>query len=164
MPEITAFGWFHTVVALLAVLTGFYTLANHKLVMSTQIDGKIYLLLTLISASTALAIYKHGGFGIAHGLAVLTILAILIGGVAEKTGLFGKMSLYVQTVFYSATMLFNMIPAITETLLRLPVGAPMVTSLKDPLLQGFHLAFVVVFLVGLGLQIRFLRSSSSGSV
>ena len=164
MPEITAFGWFHTVVAILAVLTGFYTLARHKLVMSTQIDGKIYLLLTLISASTALGIYKHGGFGIAHGLAVLTILAILIGGVAEKTGVFGKMSLYVQTVFYSATMLFNMIPAITETLLRLPVGAPMVTSLKDPLLQGFHLAFVVAYVAGLGLQIRFLRSSSAGSV
>ena len=164
MPEITAFGWFHTVVAILAVLTGFYTLAKHKLVQSTHSVGKIYLVLTLVSASTALGIYKHGGFGVAHGLAVLTILAILIGGVAEKTRLFGKLSSTIQVVFYSATMLFNMIPAITETLLRLPVGSPMITSLKDPLLQGFHLAFVVVFLVGLGLQIRFLRSSSAGSV
>jgi len=164
MPEITAFGWFHTVVAILAVLTGIYTLAKHKLVESTRFDGKIYLLLTLVSASTALGIYKHGGFGIAHGLAVLTILAVLIGGVAEKTRLFGKRSQYVQAIFYTATMLFNMIPAITETLLRLPVGAPMVTSLKDPLLQGFHLAFIVAYLVGLGLQIRILRKSSAGSV
>jgi hypothetical protein len=163
MPEITAFGWFHTVVAILAVLTGFYTLAKHRLIQSTQFDGKIYLLLTLVSASTALGIYKHGGFGIAHGLAVLTILAVLIGGVAENTRLFGKLSPTIQAVFYSATMLFNMIPAITETLLRLPVGAPMVTSLKDPLLQGFHLAFVVAYIAGLGLQIRFLRKNFAGS-
>jgi hypothetical protein len=161
MPEITAFGWFHTVVAILAVLTGFYTLAKHKLVQSTHFDGKIYLLLTLVSAATALGIYKHGGFGIAHGLAVLTILAVLIGGVAEKTQLFGKLSSIIQAVFYSATMLFNMIPAITETLLRLPVGAPMVTSLKDPLLQGFHLAFVVAYVVGLVLQIKRLRKSDA---
>jgi hypothetical protein len=164
MPEITAFGWFHTVVAILAVLTGFYTLAKHKLVQSAHIDGKIYLLLTLVSASTALGIYKHGGFGIAHGLAVLTILAVLIGGVAEKTRIFGKVSSTIQAVFYSATMLFNMIPAITETLLRLPVGSPTITSLTDPLLQGFHLAFVVAYFVGLGLQIRFLRKNFAESV
>ena len=161
MPEITLFGGFHTVIAVLAVLAGFYTLARYKLIQSTHIVGKSYLILTLLSAATALGIYKHGGFGVAHGLAVLTILAVLIGGVAEKTTLFGGLSRYIQATFYSATFLFNMIPAITETLLRLPVDSPMVTSLKDPLLQGFHLAFVIFYVIGLGLQIRYLRNEAA---
>jgi hypothetical protein len=160
MPEISLFGWFHTTVAVLAVLAGFYTLAKHKVVQSTQSTGKIYLILTVISAATALGIYRHGGFGVAHGLAVLTLFAVLIGAIAEKTLVFGGLSRVIQTVFYSATFLFNMIPAITETLLRLPPDAPFVTRLDDPLLQGFHLAFLIAYIVGLGLQIKWLRKNS----
>lgn len=160
MPEITLFGWFHTVIAVLAVLTGAYTLATYKVIQSTHLAGKIYLVCTLISAATALGIYKHGGFGVAHGLAVLTIFAVLLGGVAEKTSLFGGLSRYFQAGLYSATFLFNMIPAITETLLRLPPGSPTVTSLQDPLLQGFHLAFFISYIIGLGLQIKWLRNAT----
>ena len=161
MPEITLFGWFHTVIAVLAVLAGFYTLGKYRLIQSNHISGKSYLILTIISAATALGIFKHGGFGVAHGLAVLTLLAILVGGIAEKTSLFGGFSRYIQATFYSATFLFNMIPAITESLLRLPAGSPTVTSLEDPLLQGFHLAFVILYVIGLGLQIRYLRNETA---
>ena len=160
MPEITLFGWFHTGIAILAVLTGIYTLARYKVIQSKQLAGKIYLIFTLISAATALGIYKHGGFGVAHGLAVLTILAVLVGGAAEKTSLFGGLSRYIQAGLYSATFLFNMIPAITETLLRLPPDSPMVTSLGDPLLQGLHLAFLIIYVVGLGSQIYWLRNAT----
>lgn len=160
MPEISLFGWFHTGVAVLAVLAGFYTLAKYKVIQSKHLSGRIYLILTVLSAATALGIYKHGGFGVAHGLAVLTLLAVLIGGVAENTFLFGSLSRAIQIVFYSASFLFNMIPAITETLLRLPPDSPAVTSLDDPLLQGFHLAFVVAFIIGLVLQFRWLRNNT----
>ena len=160
MPEISLFGWFHTGIAILAVLTGIYTLARYKVIQSKQLAGKIYLIFTLISAATALGIYKHGGLGVAHGLAVLTILAVLVGGAAEKTSLFGGLSRYIQAGLYSATFLFNMIPAITETLLRLPPDSPMVTSLGDPLLQGFHMAFLIIYVVGLGSQIYWLRNAT----
>jgi uncharacterized membrane protein len=160
MPEITAFGWFHTIIAILAVPAGIYALIRYKEISSAQRAGKVYLILTLIAAATALGIYRHGGFGIAHGLAVLSLASLLLGFIAEKTRLFGKLSRYVQAGFYSATFLFNMIPAVTEGFLRLPVGSPLVTSLDDPLLQGFHLALVLAFVVGLTLQIRRLRNES----
>ena len=53
-----------------------------------------------------------------------------------------------------------MIPAITDFLLRLPVGDPVLTNPEDPILMGFILAFVVIFIVGYvscnsdGLKIR----------
>ena len=163
MPEITAFGWFHTIIAILAVPAGIYALVKNKDISSAQLSGKVYLILTLVAAATALAIYRHGGFGIAHGLAVLSLASLLLGVIAEKTRIFGKLSRFVQAGFYLATFLFNMIPAVTEGFLRLPVGSPLVTSLADPLLQGSHLALVLAFVIGLILQIRYLRGESRES-
>lgn len=157
MPEISLLGWVHTGIAIAALLCGLYALAKYKVITQQQLTGKIYLICTLITAATALMIYRHDGFGVAHGLAVLTLLALGVGAVAEKTKIFGKFSRYLQAISYSGTFLFHMIPAITDGLLRLPVGDPVVTSIEDPLLQGFYLAFLLTYIVGISLQIRWLR-------
>ncbi|MFT5164090.1 MAG: putative membrane protein, partial [Alteromonadaceae bacterium] len=141
----------------LALLSGVYSLIRFKVIEFKQLSGKLYLVCTLIAAVTALTIYRHGGFGPAHGLAVLTLLALLFGFVAEKTAVFGKLSAYIQATCFSATFLFHMIPAITDGLMRLPVDAPIVTSIKDPLLKSFFLAFLVTYIIGLGLQVLWLR-------
>ena len=56
--------------------------------------------------------------------------------------------MYFQALGYSSTLLFHMIPAITDFLRRLPVGDPFVDSLDAPLVQSFHLAFLAAFVVG----------------
>jgi uncharacterized membrane protein len=162
MPEMTAFGWFHTIIAILAVPAGIYTLAKYKTISSARRSGMVYLALTLVATTTALGIYKHGGFGPAHALAVLSLAALSAGFVAEKTRLFGSWSIYFQAAFYSATFLFNLIPAVTEAFLRIP-DKPLIKSLDDPLLQGTHLALLVAFIIGLTMQIRYLRKESAES-
>ena len=157
MPEITLLGWFHTIIAIIALITGVYSLAKFKVIQLKDKTGMIYLICTFIAAATALMIYQHGGFGAAHGLAVLTLLALAVGAIAEKFNLFGKLSKYIQTISYSATFLFHMIPAITDGLMRLPVGDPVVTSIEDPLLRGFYLAFLVTYLVGVTFQLLWLK-------
>jgi hypothetical protein len=147
MPDMIPLGWFHTILGIGAVVSGFYTL-------------KLYVLLTLIVAGTALGIYNQGGFGIAHKLAVLTLVALAGGVVMEKTRLFGSFSKYCQAIGYSSTLLFHMIPAITDFLRRLPVGDPFIDTLEDPLLRQFHLAFLAIFAVGIVAQLLWLRKSS----
>ena len=63
MPEITLLGWFHTVIAVIALLAGFYTLAVHKVISLQNKTGQVYLGFTLIAAISALMIYNQGGFG-----------------------------------------------------------------------------------------------------
>jgi len=157
MPEISLFGWFHTSIAIIALVAGFYSLARYKFILLEHRAGKIYLICTFIAATTALTIFRHGGFGAAHALAVLTLLALAVGTVTAKTNIFGKFSGYLQAMSYSATLLFHMIPAITDGLMRLPVDAPIVTDIKDPLLKGFFLAFLVIYLVGVIAQFFALR-------
>ena len=137
---------------------GFYTLAKYRLIEWRHTTGKIYLLSTLFVAVTALMIFQHGGFGIAHILAVLTLLALIAGAITEKTQLLGKLSPYFQALCYSATLLFHMIPAITDGLMRLPVGDPVLTNIEDPLLKKFYLAFLIVFVVGYIAQVIMLRA------
>jgi len=158
MPEIIPLGWAHTIVGIIAVLVGFYTLAKHRLIEWQHRTGKVYLLSTLFVAATAMMIFQHGGFGIAHILAILTLLALVAGAITEKTQLLGKLSPYFQALCYSATLLFHMIPAITDGLMRLPVGDPVLTNIEDPLLKKFYLAFLLTFIVGYTAQVFMLRA------
>ena len=160
MPEMIPLGWLHTILGIGALMSGFYTLIKYRVVSLTHRSGKLYVLLTLIVAGTALGIYNQGGFGIAHNLAVLTLVALAGGVVMEKTRLFGSFSKYCQALGYSSTLLFHMIPAITDFLRRLPVGDPFIDTLEDPLLRQFHLAFLAIFVVGVIAQMLWLRNSS----
>ena len=160
MPEMTLLGWFHTVLGVGAVLSGFYTVAKYRVISLAQPSGKLYALLTLVVAGSALGIYNQGGFGIAHILALLTLAALACGVVMEKTRLFGAASKHFQALGYTSTLLFHMIPAITDFLRRLPIGDPFIDSFEDPLLRQFHLAFLVVFVLGLVTQVVWLRKQA----
>jgi uncharacterized membrane protein len=157
MPEITWLGWIHTIIAIIALVAGFYTLAVHKVITPGARTGRIYLICTLIAAATALMIYRHGGFGPAHGLAVLTLLALAGGFAVTKIKPLERIAKYFQAFCFSGTLLFHMIPAITDGLLRLPVSDPILTNPHDPILKKFYLAFVVIFLVGYALQFSWLK-------
>ena len=148
MPPMTLLGWFHTVLGVIAILTAAYTLYQHRIVRAADKLGRAYLLITLVVAVSALAIYNQGGFGVGHILAVITLTALLAGYLLETLAPFGKWSVYLQTGAYTATVLFHMIPAITDFLRRLPVGDPFVDSMNAPLVQSVHLAFLVAFVVG----------------
>ncbi len=118
MPEITLLGWFHTSIAIIALISGFYTLAAYKVITPEQKSGQLYLICTLITAVTALMIYKHDGFGPGHALAVLTLLALAGGFAITRISVFAKIADYFQALCFSGTLLFHMIPSITDGLFK----------------------------------------------
>jgi len=157
MPEMTMLGWFHTVLGVGAVLSGFYTICKYRAISMEESSGRFYVYVTLVVAVSALGIYNQGGFGIAHILAVITLIAIAGGVIMEKTKPFGSFSKYFQALGYTSTLLFHMIPAITDFLRRLPVGDPFVDSLEDPLLINFLLVFLLIYFVGISNQMLWLK-------
>jgi len=161
MPEMTILGWIHTLLGVVAVLSGFYTLYKYKVISVEKGSGRLYVYVTLLVAGSALGIYNQGGFGIAHILAVLTLIALAGGYIMEKIQLFGSFSKYFQALAYTITLLFHMLPAITDFLRRLPVGDPFIDSFEDPLLVNFHLAFLLIFVVGIIAQIFWLKKQEN---
>ena len=113
----------------------------------------LYIIFALLVISLLVTL----GFGAAHGLAVLTLVGLTVGTLAATTGIFGKLSRYVQAAGFSATLLFHLIPAITDFLLRLPAGDPFLTSIEDPILKMSYLVLLVLFLLGLSLQFVWIR-------
>ena len=156
MPEITLLGWFHTAIGITALVSAAFTRSQYKVIGLQHRSGQVYLVATLITAVSALGIFQHGGFGAAHGLAVLTLIALAFGTLAVTTGIFGRFSRYLQAVSYSATLLFHSIPAVTDGLMRLPVGDPVLSSIEDPILKNSYLVLLVLYLIGISFQLRWI--------
>ncbi len=154
------YGWFHTIMGIVALLTGLYSLIKYKVINSQNTSAKIFLISTLIAAVTALTLYKQGGFGVGHILAVLTLLALMVGRINEKGLFFGWLAPYFQAICYTSLFLFHSIPAITDGLRRLPVGDPVITTFDDPLLMSFYAAFLLIYFVVLVLQMLWIKRNT----
>ncbi|MCF6300484.1 MAG: hypothetical protein L3J52_05135 [Proteobacteria bacterium] len=150
-------GIFHTIIGIAALISGFKLLWQNKQISSTPLTGKIYLITTLITAASSLTIFKLGTFHIAHVLGILTLMAVLAGVLTEKMVFFKSWNKYAVNLFYSSTILFHLLPTATEILTRFPPDAPIVNSLKDPLLHKTFLGIFVVFLIMLIWQMKWLK-------
>jgi hypothetical protein len=42
MPEMTLLGWFHTIIGVGAVLSGFYTIFKYKVISLEEFIGRLY--------------------------------------------------------------------------------------------------------------------------
>src|SRR5664279_2001954 len=101
-------GIFHAVLSLVAVTAGLIALLRDGRITSATRAGMIYILTTAITCLTAFGIFRHGGFNRAHALGIITLVVLGIAWTAGHSTLFGRASRYVETIGYSATMLFNL--------------------------------------------------------
>jgi uncharacterized membrane protein len=161
MFGLTTLGIIHTALSLVAVVSGFCALARDKQISPQDSLGRTYLITTLFTALTALAIFQHGGFGPGHAMAIATLLALAVGTVAAGTGLFGAWASYVQAISYSATLLLHLIAGFTESLTRLPLGQPILPNAESPAFGPIYGVLLLAFVVGLVLQLRWLRAEAA---
>ena len=154
--EISLIGWIHTILGTLAILVALFIIVTQGYIKSTNNLGKFYIIATLITASTALMLFKNGGFNLAHILAVLTIVAIFLGISSEKYNIFG-LSKYVQAMSYTGSILFHLIPGIAEVNKRLPINNPMGLSVLDPINIRYYLIFTAIIGLTIMIQWYFIR-------
>ena len=155
---LTSLGVFHTIISLIAVGTGANALIRDKKINWDNSIGKIYIIATIIVCLTGFGIFQHGGFGKPHALSVITLVVLAIAFAAgKKTMLFGRFSPYVETVSYSMTFFFHIVPGITETATRLPLDAPLASGPEDPNIQMAIGICFVLFVIGGILQVRSLQ-------
>lgn len=156
---LTPLGIVHTAISLVAVVAGLIALLRYLEISPATRAGRIYVVATVLTCLTGFGIFQHGGFGKPHVLGIVTLVVLALAALAGRWRLFGRLSAYVAVVSYSLTFFFHMIPGVTETATRLPLGAPWVS---DPdtsaALQRIISALFVVFLAGAVLQVLRLRA------
>src|SRR6266852_6865686 len=158
MFGLTQLGVIHTAISLIAVAAGLFAFFRDKEISPRNGVGKIYIIATILTCLTGFGIFQHGGFGKPHALGIITLVVLAIAYVAGYTKLYGRASPYIETVSYSATFLFHLIPGITETTTRLPLGAPLLPNADAPALQAAAAVMGVAFLLGAALQVLRLRA------
>ena len=154
--EISSIGWIHTILGTLAIFIALFIIVTQGYIKSTNNLGKFYIIATLITASTALMLYKNGGFNLAHILAILTLVAIFLGISSEKYNIFG-FSKYVQAMSYTGSILFHLIPGIAEVNKRLPINNPLGLSVLDPINIRYYLIFTAIIGLTIMIQWYFIR-------
>jgi uncharacterized membrane protein len=157
MLGLSALGLFHTVIGLAALTTGVVALVKVNEIRVDDRFGRLYLLLTLVTAVTSLAIFRRGAFGPPHVLALMTLVALAIGYLAARSTVFGRASRYVAAACFTTTILFHLIPGVTETSIRLPVDRPFAASPESPALRPIYAGLLMAWAIGLALQLRWLR-------
>ena len=154
MFGLTTLGIFHTVISLLAVIAGLHAFWRWQAIDTRKTGGKIYLVTTVISCLTGLGIFAHGGFGKPHALAIITLVVLAVAVLAQTSSMFGRFSRRVEVVSYSLSFFFHLIPGITETSTRLPLGRPLLDSPEAPALKALFGLLFIIFLAGAIWQAR----------
>lgn len=158
MLGLTTLGTVHTAISLIAVAAGLILLVRDKEISPRNLPGKIYVAATVIVSLTGFGIFQHDGFGKPHALGIFTLVALAVAAVAGYTNFYGRASRYVETLSYSATFLFHLIPGVTESTTRLPFGKPVFASAEADELKVITAFLLVVFVAGATLQVLRLRA------
>lgn len=159
MFGLTPLGTVHTAISLVALAAGVAAFVRDRQIVAGNRLGQVYIVTTVLTCLTGFGIFQHGGFGAPHALGVLTLLVLALAALAGRTALLGRASPYVETVSYSLTFFFHLIPGATETFTRLPAGDPLFSSPEDPALQKLVGVLFALFVVGAALQVWRLRAA-----
>ena len=157
MFGLTPLGIVHTAISLVALAAGLACLLRFGEIAARHPLGRTYVWATVLTCLTGFGIFRHGGFGAPHALGIITLVVLAVAALAGS-GKFGRASRPIEIVAYSTTLFFHMIPGLTETFTRFPLGAPFFASPEDPALQKAVGVCFVLLVIGCILQVRRLHA------
>lgn len=154
MFGISPLGWVHTLGSLPAVPIALYMFLRFGRIVPRSIPGAVYFVAMLIG-SLSVFLVTHQSVGYVIG--VVTVLVVLVGYGAGHIAILGRAARYIETIALSLSAFLLMVPAVSETLRRVPDGHPLVTDMSSPILIGAQLGLLTILIVGLTAQIIHLR-------
>ena len=150
---ISPLGWLHTLGSLPAIPLAAYMLVRHGRILPDTKAGRAYFWFMLLGVLT---VYPIAHQPISSIIATVTLVVLLLGYGISRWPVAKRFGKYIETISLSISVFLLMVPTVSESLRRLPVGNPLVTDLKDPLLLGAQGALFLTLIVGIPLQMRAL--------
>ncbi len=158
MPNhLSPLGIIHTIISILAVIAAFIALAREGKIGPRSGPGKWYIVLTILSCLTSFGIMRTGHFTPAHMLSVLVLLILPVGIYARSIWKTGAPGAKIETIAMTLTLFLSFIPAVTETLTRLPISGPIAGNQDAAVIKMTLLVVAVIFGLGVVYQLRKLR-------
>jgi hypothetical protein len=147
---ISPIGWLHTLGSLPAIPLAAYMLVKHGRIPPDSKAGRAYFWFMLLGVLT---VYPIAHQPVSKIAATVTLVTLLVGyGIAFVRPAMRAWA-YLQTIALSLSVFLLMVPTVSETLRRLPVGNPLVQDAKDPLLLGVLGTLFLALIIGVPVQL-----------
>lgn len=154
LPQLSALGWFHTLGSLPAVPLALILLFRHGRITPETTLGKAFLVFMFVGALSGVAVVKSPP-GVL--ISILAVGSLVVGSGVRFIRPLAKQRWWIETVALSTSVFTLFLPSVTETLTRLPADGPVADSPQAPLVVAFQLTLLVVLIVGVILQLMFLK-------
>jgi hypothetical protein len=162
--HLSTVGYVHTLFGLVGVLLAFYMLIRDRRIDPKSSAGIAYFVAVTISCILVFALpRKAPGLSPVPGyvLTLLTLSSLFLGFFIRFSKI--RASRYIEALGLSGSLFFSLVPAINETLTRLPAGAPLASSPQDPLVLR-SLGVMAILVLGLCIaQVLNIRKSTEES-
>jgi hypothetical protein len=158
MPNpLSTLGAIHTLISVLPVGAAIYGFSRYGGIEPQSRSGQLYIASLVLSVFTAFGLSSTGHFNAGHALGILALLAVVASLLMPRLSFLGRARPYLATLGWSFSVFLLLVPGINETLSRLPVDHPLANGPTSPVVQGALLAWVLVFIVGYGVQAVLLK-------
>lgn len=154
MFGISPLGWLHTLGSLPALPVAIYMFARYGRIVPRSTAGTIYFVSMLVGSLTVFLVARQPESAAIGGV---TLVVLLAGYGIGHVKMLGNAARYLETIFLSLSAFLLMVPAVSETLRRVPDGNPIATDLNSPVLLGAQAALAVMLIAGLTVQMLRLR-------
>jgi len=162
--HLSTVGYVHTFFGLIGVVLAFYMFITYRKIDPKSSAGIAYFFAVTVSCILVFALpRKAPAFNPVPGyvLTLLTLTSLFLGFFIHLSKLRARK--YIEGLGLSGSLFFSMVPAINETLTRLPVGAPLATSPQDPLvLKSLGVLAVLVLALCVVQIVNIRKSERSG--
>ena len=147
----------HTIISIVALIVAAVSLFKNGTINPFSKLGNQYSILTAIACVSAFGLSRTGHFNAGHALGILILFLL---GIAYLLGQKKKpVFLYIVLFCMSTTIFLSLVPGVSETLTRLPIGHPFADGPASPILLNALKVLLVLFLAGLTTQILRLRKA-----
>lgn len=147
-------GIFHTIIGIAAIIAAIISFVKTGKIDLSILTGKIYFYCTMVTSLTALGLSSVKGINPGHILALLIIVLVSVAYYfyIKKPG--NNRFRLVENFFLTFSFFLSLIPTVNETFNRIPVGHPLASGPKDPLITRTLLLLFILFVAGAVLQYR----------
>ena len=138
-------GIVHTLLSLPPVIAGLWCFFKQGKIDPSSGAGKVYLIGLVLSVFTSFPLHW---FNPAHGLGIVSLLAAFGGWLLLGMSWLGRARPYLSAFGLSFSFFLLNIPAINESLSRLPPSNPIGAGPESPQVQQALMIWALVFVIG----------------
>jgi cbb3-type cytochrome oxidase subunit 3 len=151
---LTNLGIFHTIIGIIAIVAALTSFVKHGKINLYVLSGKIYVYGTIVTSLTALGISKLGGFNPGHAFALFIVILVLVAYYLHLRKKGNTRARYFENFSLSLSLFLSLIPTVSETFRRVPIGHPLAKDPADPSIAKTLLVLLILFVVGAVYQFR----------